>query len=57
MRNEPLFIICQSIPIGNIWTQIDFFRGPKGCQGFFVKLPDLLVLDWKEHKSVRIVLQ
>lgn len=55
MLDEVLFVVIESFPILDILGKIDLFGCPESSDLIFVHLPDIVVLDWEEHKSVWVV--
>lgn len=49
-----LLIIRKLLPIFQILSKINFFGGPEASHLLFVHLPDIVVLDGKNDKSVWI---
>ena len=57
MLNEMLIIIRKLLPIFQILSKINLFCGPEASHLLFVHLPDIIVLDGKNDKSVWIFFQ
>lgn len=54
MLNEVLLILIEFVPIFKVLSKIDFFSSPKTCHLLFVHLPDIIVINWKDNKSIWI---
>ena len=55
MLDEMLFICSELLPIFSVLSKIDFFCCPEASHLFFVHLPNIIVFDWKDNKSVWVV--
>lgn len=55
--DEVLLTFVKLVPIFQILTKVNFLGGPEASHLVLVHLPDVLVLDWKDHESVGVVLQ
>ena len=50
--DEVFFVITElGLPVHQILVQINFFSRPEAGFGLFVHLPNVIVLDWEEHKT------
>jgi hypothetical protein len=52
-----LVVVEPVLPIVQILRQVHLFGGPEGSLGPLVGLPDLVVLDGEEDKSLGVLLQ
>ena len=52
-----LVIIELVIPINKVGCKVNFFSSPKAGFRLFIKTPNVIVLYWKQHKSIGIVLK
>ena len=54
--DEVTFVGMEVEPVGGVHCEADFLCCPQRCFGCFVHLPDVIVFDGKEDKTVWIVL-
>jgi hypothetical protein len=57
MFNEMLLVLGEIVPVFDILTKIDFLSSPETCLLILVTLPNIIVLDWQDDKSVWIILE
>ena len=57
MFNEMLLVLGEIVPVFEILTKIDFLSSPETCLLILVTLPNIIVLDWQDDKSVWIILE
>jgi hypothetical protein len=57
MFNEMLLVLGEIVPVFKILTKIDFLSSPETCLLILVTLPNIIVLDWQDDKSVWIILE
>jgi hypothetical protein len=57
MLDKMLFILIEFLPVLDVLGQVDFFGGPKGSLLVLVHLPDVVILNGKQHEAVRVLLQ
>ena len=50
-------VVREIVPVLEVLGKIDFLCCPEASHLLFVHLPDVVVLDWQNHKSVRIFFQ
>lgn len=55
MLDEVLFVVIESLPVLYISCEVDFFSCPEGSHLVLVHLPDIVVLDGKNDKSVGVL--
>jgi hypothetical protein len=55
--DEMLLALIEFFPVLEILSEIDFLSGPKCGLLVLVHLPDVVVLDREQYKSVRVFLQ
>jgi hypothetical protein len=55
---DEVLLCCQeSVPICGVSGEVNFLGSPEGCLGLLVHPPDVIVLDGKEDKAVRVYLE
>ena len=57
MGNEVAFSILEGFPVNQIFWEINLLSSPERSLSFLVHLPDVMVLDRKDYKASRLVLQ
>ena len=55
--DEVLLTLVELVPVFQILTQIDFLGGPEASHLILVHLPDVVVVDWKDHEPVGVLIQ
>ena len=55
--DEMFLVISEVSPIFKISTKIDLFSSPEASLLILVTLPDIIILDWKDDKPVRVILK
>ena len=55
--DEVLLIFFEILPIFSVLTKIDFIDSPEACHLIFVHLPDIMIHDGKNDKSIWILLE
>jgi len=55
--DEVLLIGIEFGPVLEVLSKIYFFGGPEAGHLVLVHLPDVVVLDWEQHKSVWVLLK
>lgn len=55
--DEVLLVAVHLLPVAHVLAKVDLFDGPERSDGFFVKLPDLMVLKREDHESIVQVLE
>src|SRR5690349_12562503 len=53
--DEMTFAIVQGGPVAQIVTQVYLFRCPETSLGLFIELPDVVLLDRKEHETIFVL--
>ena len=57
MFNILLLVGVELLPVLDVLSQVDLFGGPETGHLVFVKFPDIIVADWKNHKTVWVLLK
>lgn len=57
MLDEVLFVVSKLFPVFYVLSQINFFSSPECSNLVFVHLPDVIIFDWQDDKSVWVFLQ
>ena len=57
MLDKVAFIVSEFFPVLNILGKIYFLCSPEASHLILVHFPDVIVLDWQDHKSVRVLLK
>ena len=57
MFDEVLLVFLQILPIFYVLAKVDLIDGPEACHLVLVHLPDVVVLDRQQDKSIRVVLE
>lgn len=55
MLYEVTLVLSEFLPIFGVLTQIDFVHCPEASHLVLVHLPNILVLDGKNHKAVGVI--
>jgi hypothetical protein len=55
--DEVLLFLLELVPIFFILSQVDLFGCPEAGHLVFVHLPNIVVLDWKDYKSIWVLFQ
>ena len=55
--DEVLLTFVKFVPIFQILTQVDFLGCPEASHLVLVHLPDVVVVDWKDHESVGVLVK
>jgi hypothetical protein len=50
-----LVIVQLVFPIVQIGSQVNFFSCPEAGFGFFVKIPNIAVLNWEQYEPVFVL--
>lgn len=57
MLDEVLLVLGELLPIFCVLAEVDFVNSPETSHLVFIHLPDVLILDRKDNKAVRVFLQ
>lgn len=57
MLYKMLFVLSKTLPIFKILTKINFFSGPEACLLVFIALPNVIIFDWQNDKSIWVILK
>ena len=55
--DEVLLTFIELVPVFQILTEINFLGGPEASHLILVHLPDVVVMDWKDHKPVGVLVK
>ena len=55
MLDEVTLVDCELLPVLHVLSEVDFFGSPKRCLLIFVHTPNVVVLDWEQHKAVGVL--
>lgn len=57
MLDEVLLTFIKLCPVLQILTEVNFFGGPKASHLVLVHLPNVVVVDWKDHEPVGVLVK
>ena len=57
MLDEVLLIWLESRPVLFVLSKVNFVNSPKAGHLVFIHLPDIVILDGQDNKSVRVLFQ
>ena len=55
--DEVLLTFIELVPVFQILTEINFLGGPEASHLILVHLPDVIVMDWEDHKPVGVLVK